>query len=271
MYPFIQSYLFWLLLALPIFAVADNSENRGEYLFHLANCYVCHTDVENNGTPLAGGRRLETEFGTFITPNITSDEEAGIGSWTDFQFVNAVKHGIAPSGLNYYPAFPYTSYRNMAVNDILAIKKYLMTTQPSSLKHPDHELKFYLFRQFMPVWNWINNYLQARHPVRINRAAYVVDTLGHCHECHTPRNFLGMLDMQQRFQGNESLKAPDITPSEKGLGDWSKSELEELFTEGILPDGDYVSDHMAEVVEFSTSQWSDEDLQAVITFLRKVD
>jgi len=260
-----------LLLLLPAFALAEGSSSRGEYLFHLANCYGCHTDVDNDGTPLAGGRKLATEFGTFITPNITSDKQAGIGSWTDYQFINAVKHGIAPNGSYYYPAFPYTSYRHMQDEDILAIKDYLMSTAPSKLKHPEHELNFYLFRQLLPAWNLVNDYLQAKQPVYTSRGAYLVDTLGHCHECHTPRNIFGMLDMKQRFKSNKDLKAPDISASKKGIGDWTNNELEELFSEGVLPDGDYVADHMAEVVEFSTSKWSDRDLQAAIAHLRKVE
>jgi mono/diheme cytochrome c family protein len=122
----------------------------------------------------------------------------------------------------------------------------------------------------MPVWNLLNNYLQSRQAVSISRGAYLIDTLGHCHECHTPRNLLGMLQMDKKLQGNESLSSPDISQSTNGIGDWSDNELTELFIEGVLPDGDYVADHMAEVVEFSTSKWNSEDLSAAINYLRSI-
>ena len=262
-----SSLLLVALLLYPLTLQAGSQAERGEYLLQLANCYSCHTDTENDGAALAGGRRLETEFGAFYTPNITSDRETGIGDWSDEEFVAAVRHGVSPDGDNYFPAFPYTAYRDMKQDDILAIKAYLLSQPGTRQANQPHELEWFVMRWLMPAWNWLN---ELGTPVNTHesRGAYLVDTLGHCNECHTPRNILGFLDWDLKFQGNEDLGAPDISPSKQGLGSWSDEEMVDLFQYGALPDGDYVADHMAEVVEYSTSKWNEDDLKAAINYLR---
>jgi len=240
---------------------------RGEYLLQAANCYACHTDIENDGAPLAGGRALETDFGTFYSPNITPDMDTGIGDWTDEQFVTALTRGISPQGYHYYPSFPYLSYSAMKRQDALAIKAYLFSQPATMRENRPHELKWYLSRFIMAVWRFFNDAVTGPVGSEETRGGYLVDTLGHCNECHTPRNQLGMLLMDQRLTGNEDLSAPDISNREQGIGDWSRSELADLFRYGELPDGDYVADHMGEVVDYSTSKWSDDDLNAAIDYL----
>ena len=256
----------FLLALWPVQSVADEAEDKGRYLFQLANCYACHTDTENDGAALAGGRALETEFGTFFSPNITPDRETGIGGWSDTQFIEALRKGLAPDGSHYFPAFPYPAYSGMKEGDILAIKAYLFEQPAVQQKNKTHQLNWYLQRWMMPLWNWLNAKSTEDNKQDDSRGAYLVNTLGHCNECHTPRDSLGMLDWQRHLAGNEQLQAPDISAS--ALTDWDDDALIELFQDGVLLDGDYVSDHMAEVVEYSSSQWTDDDLSAVIAYLR---
>jgi mono/diheme cytochrome c family protein len=249
-------------------SAAEADIEKGRYIFQLANCYACHTDTENDGRPLAGGRALETEFGSFFTPNITADKETGIGNWSDEQFIQALTRGVAPDGRHYYPSFPYLSYRNMTKTDMLALKAYLFSQPAVHQQNKPHQLKWYMSQYSLAVWKFLNERLTGPLAKDRSRGSYLVDTLGHCNECHTPRNFLGMLQMDKRLQGNRALSAPEILPTKSGIGDWSDEELTDLFQYGELPDGDYVSDHMAEVVDYSTSKWHNDDLQAVIKYLR---
>jgi mono/diheme cytochrome c family protein len=244
----------------------DASIERGRYLYQLANCYSCHTDIDNDGEALAGGRALETEFGIFYSPNITPDKTTGIGSWSEQNFIDALTDGTAPDGSHYYPSFPYLSYQSMKRDDILAIKAYLFS-QPAITKHnKEHQLKWYLNQFSLKIWNKLNSWIST--PItHDSRGSYLVDVLGHCNECHTPRNILGMLNLDQHLTGNKTLSAPDISDNDDGIGDWSENQLTDLFQYGELPDGDYVSDHMAEVVDNSTSKWNDEDLKAAINYL----
>jgi mono/diheme cytochrome c family protein len=240
---------------------------KGRYLFNAANCYSCHTDVDNDGTPLAGGRALETEFGIFYSPNITPDKVSGIGNWRDEDFIRALTRGIAPDGRHYYPSFPYLSYRNMSREDMLAIKAFLNSQPAVSQQNKPHRLKWYLSQFSLRTWKILNELIATPVTHDGSRGSYLVDVLGHCNECHTPRNIVGMLKMQNRLQGNADLSAPNISASKDGIGKWRKQELADLFEYGELPDGDYVADHMGEVVDNSTSKWADEDLEAVIDYL----
>ncbi|OOY41770.1 hypothetical protein BOV91_09705 [Solemya velum gill symbiont] len=266
------SRIWVLLLSLfPLTLSAQSMADQGQYLLQLANCYSCHTDTENDGPALAGGRRLETELGIFWTPNITPDSETGIGHWSDEQFIAAVRHGRAPDGSYYFPAFPYPAYRNMEPGDILAIKAYLFSQAGVRQENRPHELNWYVKRWLMPVWTKLNELLSPdQEEQAASRGAYLVDTLGHCNECHTPRNRIGILDWGQRLRGNKDLSAPDISWTDSGIGQWSDDELVDLFRYGALPDGDYVADHMAEVVEYSTSKWSEDDLKAAISYIRTI-
>ena len=262
------STLLWLLL-LPAITGADTNLDKGKYLFQLANCYACHTDTPNDGPALAGGRALETEFGTFYTPNITSDKQTGIGNWNDQQFIMAVREGIAPDGSHYYPSFPYPAYRNISDNDLLSIKQYLFSLPPVKQTNKEHQLNWYVSRLLIGVWKVLNDFSTYQSPAEHRRGAYLLDTLGHCNECHTPRNSIGILQFSEKFKGNKTLSAPDITSGPEGIADWDTEELEDLFSDGALPDGDYVSEHMAEVVEFSTSKWTKDDRQEAIEYLRE--
>lgn len=264
---FICSCVIPLVFSPPGAAAGDAEIELGRYLFQAANCQACHTDVDNDGEPLAGGRALESAFGIFYSPNITPDEVTGIGEWSDEDFVRAMSEGIAPDGRRYYPSFPYLSYRNMTRDDMLAIKAYLFSRDAVSRDNKPHRLPWYLSQFTLGLWRILNGLITEPVTYDGTRGSYLVDVLGHCNECHTPRNILGMLQMQQKFSGNEELKVPDISPAESGIGDWDRQQLVDLLRYGMLPDGDYVADHMGEVVDNTTAKWTDADLDAAVGYL----
>jgi len=254
---------------------------RGAYLLHAGGCTSCHTADDDDAVALSGGHALETPFGTFYSPNITPDPETGIGNWTDEDFVNALWHGVGPDGGSYYPAFPYTSYTGMSREDALAIKAYLFSLEPVRRENRAHELEWYLFSR-RAAWAWqILNFTSERftpdpdQDEDWNRGAYLVRHLGHCGECHTPRNSLGKVLGERELAGNpdgpNGKKVPNITTSrEQGIGRWSRSEIEFLLEIGMLPDGDFVGGAMSPVIDDNTSRLTPEDRQAIATYLQSV-
>jgi mono/diheme cytochrome c family protein len=253
----------------------------GEYLFRAAGCAACHTDVDNDGPLLAGGRALSTPFGTFYSPNITPDPVHGIGNWSDDDFVRALREGVAPDGSHYYPSFPYTSYTRMRREDMLAIKEYLFSLAPVARPNRPHELPWYI--SFRPLlWFWKRMYFDAGefepladHPATWNRGAYLVLALGHCAECHSPRNYLGAIDAGMQFAGARhgpgGKPVPNITPDvPTGIGDWPRGDLAYFLMTGALPDGDYTGGEMAEVIDEGLSRLDRSDLDAMAEYLRSL-
>jgi mono/diheme cytochrome c family protein len=248
---------------------------RGRYLATAANCVGCHT--EPGGTGYAGGRALKTPFGTFYGPNITPHPQAGIGAWSDEDFLRALKRGVSPEGHAYYPAFPYTSFAGISDQDALAIKAFLFSLPPSDRQSRAHDLSFpYSVRLTLWPWRWL--YFEpdppaaaADAPPELRRGAYLVEALGHCGECHTPRNWLGARDQDRKLAGNtdgpEGDKVPNITPDpETGLGSWSSEDVIRVLESGLLPDFDAVGGAMGEVVK-STSKLTPEDRAAIAAYL----
>lgn len=256
---------FSLLLTLACSPVSADIIERGEYLFDAANCYACHTDTDNDGAALAGGRALDSEYGTFYSPNITPDEATGIGGWSDEDFIRAMKEGIAPDGRHYFPSFPYLAYRHMERDDMLALKAYLFSLDPVEQQNREHEVIWYLSSLSMSAWKRLHDVRGGPALYDGSRGSYLIDVLGHCNECHTPRNAMGMLDLSRRYAGNEDMSAPAIDGD--ALSEWDEEAMENLFLYGELIDGDYVADHMAEVVDYSTSRWKEADLRAAIGHL----
>jgi len=271
-----------LLVAATTNAVADGADPasvaRGAYVFIAAGCGYCHTDTKNGGAALAGGRALDTPFGRFYTPNITADPDTGIGRWSDADFLRALREGIAPDGSYLYPAFPYTSYARASEQDLLDLRAYIFSLPPVSAANKPHELDFpFGWRRLLAVWRFLNFDPQpvVADPARTpgwNRGAYLVEALGHCQECHTPRGMLGGLEYDQALSGTtdgpEGAKVPNITPDpETGIGGWSAGQLVRVLTDGALPDFDYVGSVMTEVVRNSTSRFTPEDRAAVAEYL----
>jgi mono/diheme cytochrome c family protein len=254
---------------------------RGKALFDSAGCLACHTDAKHKGKPLAGGHEFKTPFGNYYSPNITPDKSNGIGAWSNADFVRAIRDGLSPSGSHYFPIFPYPSYTGMADKDILDLKSYLFSRPPDSRENRAHDIKFPFGWRFS-VYFWKMMFFKpgayqpdSAQSAKWNRGAYLVRHLTHCGECHTPRNALGGLDHSRELagtgEGPEGGIIPNITPdNETGIGQWSDDEIEDILTTGGLPDGDFVGDTMAEVVETTTEKLSPNDIAAIVLYLKSL-
>ncbi len=259
----------------------DNQVARGEYLLHAGGCISCHTADEEDAVPLAGGRAMETPYGTFYSPNITPDDETGIGRWSDEEFLNALWLGVRPDGARYFPAFPYPSYTGASEEDLLAIKAYLLSIEPVHKPNRKNDLRWYLSSRFAArTWQKMN-FEPGRfqeNPERSaewNRGAYLARHLGHCGECHTPRSKTGKLQQDKELSGNpagpDGKKVPGITQDrEDGIGRWSISEIEFFLEIGMLPDGDFAGGAMSKVVDDNTSHLTDSDRHAIAIYLKSV-
>jgi mono/diheme cytochrome c family protein len=271
--------LFLGMLAPTAATAADPAQlERGAYLFIAADCQACHTDLKNKGALMAGGRALATPFGTFYSPNITPDPETGIGNWSDEDFIRALREGVSPEGDYYFPVFPYPSYTRMTDQDIRDLKAYLFSLPAVKQANKEHEVDFpFGWRFTLGPWQWLNFTAGPFVPDPTkgdiwNRGAYLVQALGHCGECHTPRGWLGGTDGDYALSGTpdgpEGQKVPNITPDkETGIGGWEKADVVRVLRTGMLPDGDYAGDGMGETVDFSTSKLTDADRDAIAAYL----
>jgi mono/diheme cytochrome c family protein len=267
--------LFFLVFTASAFAQGD--AKRGEYLSKAGGCIGCHTETRKDAQPFAGGRALKTPFGTFYGPNITPDPKAGIGSWKEADFIRAMREGKRPDGANYFPAFPYSSFTRISDADLRDLWAYLRTLKPSAQPSREHELGFfYRWRFLVTFWKWLffDTGPLAPDPAKsepLNRGRYLVDALGHCGECHTPRNFLGG-PKKARYLGGAKLgddvNAPNITPTR--LKKYGPAELKDILTSGLYPDGDVMGETMSEVVKNTTSQLTAADLDALIAYLLSI-
>jgi len=266
-------------IALPAPA-ADASESivRGAYLVRAGGCVACHTDPKQKDAPFAGGRALKTPFGTFYTPNISSDPEHGIGAWSQVDLLRALRDGRSPDGRHYYPAFPYTSYRGLTETDVGDIRAYLLSLPAVPHGNRPHDLSFpFSIRPLLALWKWL--YFEPERfrpdPQRSpewNRGAYLVRHLCHCGECHSPRNALGAADQDKALSGNldgpGGRKVPNITSHKKdGIGRWSKLDITYFLKTGFLRDGDFVGGAMTEVISESTGHLTDSDRAAIAAYL----
>jgi mono/diheme cytochrome c family protein len=248
---------------------------RGRYLTIAADCAACHTMPES-GKPFAGGRPIETPFGTLLAPNITSDRDTGIGAWTGKEFISALKGGIGHGGTRLYPAMPYVYYTKMPDADVLAIWAYLQTLKPIRNAVEPNQLPFpFNIRASLIFWNWL--YLQPGDwkPVpgkspEWNRGAYLVEGPMHCGACHTPKSLLGGDLSSHKFQGYsiQGWHAPNITNSkELGVGSWAADQIVEYLKTGHNNTAS-ASGPMAEEVELASQLMSGEDLKAVAAYLK---
>ncbi len=262
-------------------ATSEDIVRRGAYLSRAAGCASCHTDRDPDGPLLAGGRALKTPFGTFYAPNITPDPKHGIGRWSDEDFVRALARGVSPRGSHYYPAFPYTAYTRIRREDLLALKAYLLTVPAIARPNREHELRWYVrWRTLLGIWKWFfftpgEFRPEADRSDEWNRGAYLATALGHCEECHTPRDAFGALDKDQRYAGTrdgpEGERVPNITPDRTtGIGRWREDDIAYFLETGATPEGDYAGSLMAEVVDDSTSQLSAPDRKAIALYLRSL-
>ena len=264
-----------------VIAADDSLVAKGKYLAHAAGCVTCHTEDKEGAVPFAGGRALESPFGTFYSPNITPDIESGIGAWSDDDFVTALWNGLNPAGEHYFPAFPFTSYTGVSRADALAMKAYLFSLEPAVNQSPEHDLPFYMSSR-AAAGGWKLSYFDAgrfeqdpRQGEQWNRGAYLVRHLGHCGECHTPRGRLGAPQDDAELAGNADFipdeSAPNITPDkEHGIGRWSLSDIEYFLDIGMLPDGDFTGGAMGAVIEDSTGRMTREDRLAITPYIKSL-
>ena len=269
--------LAWVLWSWIAPASAQGDAKRGEYLAKAGGCVGCHTEEKEGALPYTGGRALKTPFGTFFGPNITPHQQAGIGRWTEADFVRAMRHGRRPDGANYFPAFPYPSFTNITDNDLRDLWAFLRTLPASSQANREHDLWFVFgWRFVVTAWKWFfftpGPFANVQGVTDIvSRGAYLVQALGHCGECHTPRNFLGG-PKRSRFlaggKGPEDKDVPNLTPT--GLKKWSDKELKDFLVIGTTPDGDFPAEAMGEVISNTTSQLTPQDLAALIAYLRSL-
>ena len=262
----------WLAAA-PGYAQGD--AKRGAYLAKAAGCLGCHTEEGQGAIPYAGGRALKTPFGTFFGPNITPHPDAGIGRWSEADFLRALREGRRPDGAHYFPAFPYPSFTRIADADARDLWAYLRSLPAQSKPSRPHDLGFPFNLRFL-VGLWKSLYFapgpfatNAARPPGLNRGEYLVNALGHCGECHTPRTWLGGPAKAKAFAGAKLADgggAPNLTPVR--LKKWDDAELTDFLSSGLTPDGDVVGDTMGEVIRNTTSQLTPADLAAMIAFLR---
>lgn len=264
----------------PFTFAAEPDAKRGKYIMMAAGCVGCHTTKKNHdaGRLISGGRALKTPFGVFYSPNITPDPKEGLGKWTEADFIEAMRNGKNPAGEHLLPVFPYTSFTKMTDSDMRDLWAYLQTLPAISDPNIPHGAPFIFRMRFtLGPWKMINFNAGAFQPDQNqssewNRGAYLVNALGHCGECHTPRNLMGGFKSGMYHagaaDGPEGESVPNITmDSETGIGDWSDDDLDTLLLMGMLPDGDFVGSGMAEVVE-NTGRLTPQDRKAIITYLR---
>ena len=224
---------FWLLSAprpLDASALPPHTADlaNGERLYNAGGCHSCHKpapDLKDVDAALpAGGYPLKTPIGTLYPPNLTPDAETGLGRWSNIEFVNAVQRGISPDGRHYIPAFPYTSYAAMRVEDVLDIKAYLATLPP--VKSPSRKAGLplaFIVRRGIGLWKLIglDTALWQPDPAQSaswNRGSYLVNGPGHCAECHTPRNLFMVRDIARAFAGGPHPDGSgDKVPSQRDL------------------------------------------------------
>jgi mono/diheme cytochrome c family protein len=275
--------VYWWLTAVPLVIgvsapfVAPSLAN-GLTTFNAAGCSSCHAvPGQPDRLRLGGGLAIPSPFGTFYAPNISPDPADGIGRWTEAEFVRAVTEGVSPAGYHYFPAFPYTSYQHAMKADIRDLFAYLKTLAPVSGKVRGHDVPFpFNIRRNIGIWKWLfmdgKPFVpEAARPANWNRGAYLAGSLGHCAECHSPRNFLGGIIASQRFAGGPNLEGEGWVPNitQRGIGDWSEKDIAYFLETGELPDGDSVGGAMVRVIR-NISQLGPEDRAAIAEYLKSL-
>lgn len=261
----------------------DDKVQAGAYIAAAGNCVSCHTSEK--GAAYAGGVKFETPFGTIYSTNISSDPEFGIGKWSLEEFEAAIRHGTRPDGDNLYPVFPYQSFTLMSDEDVEALYAYLKTIEPVQYTPPENDLGF-PYNQRWAIGMWKTMYFdyerfepKADQSEQWNRGAYLVEGLGHCGMCHSPRNFMGATDADMAMTGSvyqthvdgvlSTWSAPNLTSAENGLAKWTEADLRDYLKLGISQRSG-VFGPMNKVVMNSTRHLSTEDVTAMAVYLKSL-
>ncbi len=249
---------------------------RGAKVFYASGCGSCHSTPTAAGKAalqLGGGQSFITPYGVFRAPNISMSQNFGIGRWNITDFENALRRGISPMGEHYFPAFPYTAYQHMTLQDVSDLWMFWQGLPSVETVSPPHELQFpFGFRRLVGFWklfvaapDW---HLKSPLDAGQERGRYLVEALGHCAECHTPRNALGGLISTHWLAGAENPsgkeRIPNITPASL---QWSLEEIADYLETGLTPDFDVVGGSMAKVVD-NLAKLSPEDRLAIAQYLK---
>jgi mono/diheme cytochrome c family protein len=263
---------------------AKSLVERGRYLARAGNCVSCHTAPD--GPAFAGGLAFETPFGKLYSTNITPDPETGIGKWTEEQFARAVREGVRPDGAHLYPAFPYTAYTKLSDEDVSALFAYLKIVKPVNFTPPENDMSFPANQRWaLGIWKALffdegRFEADSKQTPEWNRGAYLVEGLGHCSACHSPRNFIGAEKSSMAMTGGEYTdkvptgeirmwSAPNLTDVPNGLGSWPAEEVASYLKTGRNA---FSETHgpMNEVILNSTRHLSDDDVKAMAVYLKSL-
>lgn len=254
---------------------------NGETLFWAGGCASCHAAPDATGDALktlSGGQALPSPFGTFHMPNISSDPQHGIGAWTVGQFGDAMTRGVGKDGEHLYPSFPYNSYARMTPQDVNDLFAYLKTLPASTNDAPGHELPF-PFNIRLALGGWKFLYFDKGKPrvqlanadAEVLRGQYLVEGLGHCGECHTPRDALGGFLKNQWLAGGPNPEGegriPDIRPESQPIGSWSQADIANYLETGFTPDFDSAGGSMVKVQQ-NMAHLPAEDRNAIAAYLK---
>ncbi len=262
-----------------LLAGVTGDASRGASVFWAGGCASCHAaegDAAGAVDParplLAGGHRLETEFGVFVAPNISPHPVHGIGAWTLAEFADAMLRGVSPDGRHYYPVFPYTSYAKMTIQDVADLKAFLDTLPSSDRADEPHQLRFpYSVRRGIGLWKrryLTTGWVAPAEGERAERGRYLVEALSHCGECHSPRDRFGGLDTRRWMAGapnpSGSGTIPNITPAKL---DWSAGDIAYYLETGFDPDFDSAGGSMAAVIR-NLARISADDRAAIAEYVK---
>jgi D-sorbitol dehydrogenase (acceptor) len=251
---------------------------KGEAVARAGDCAACHRAEQPGGKPFAGGYAIGSPMGAIIAPNITPSKTAGIGDWTFADFDRAMRKGVTRDGTHLYPAMPFTEYQGMSDADMKALYAYFQHgVAPVDVKAPETHLPFpFNIRQSMIAWDALFLGKTAYTPkpgltAEQARGQYLVETLGHCGTCHTPRGMTMASDTSQALAGGDigGWHAPNITSDPvSGIGGWSQAELVTYLKNGHVPGKGVAAGGMGEAVENSLSGMDDADLGAIASYLK---
>ena len=255
----------------------EDTIKRGEYLAKMGDCISCHTNVKGGTPAYAGGLSIATPFGTFYTPNITPDKKTGIGTWTEEDFIRALKEGRDPKGRNYFPVFPYVYFANTSDEDLRALYAYFMSIPAVEQENIPLPFPFNVPGSRSSLIGWKLLFFYPNEPLQYdatqtkmwNRGKYIVDGLGHCSMCHTPLNALGSPKTQYYLTGGfiDGYWAPNITHN--GLESATHAEVADVFVKNeLLHHAGPVAGPMAEVNHNSLNYMTEEDRLAIAVYLK---
>ncbi|MGQ7249323.1 c-type cytochrome [Halomonas sp. V046] len=245
---------------------------QGRYLARTADCAACHTT--DDGAPFAGGVPIASPFGTIYGTNITPDPDYGIGNYSADEFYHAITRGEVPDGRQLYPAMPYTSYHLMRREDSDAIYAFLMSREPIARAAPPTDLGFPFNQRWgLTLWNIVYADDLAPTPAEDRspawrRGQYLVEVMGHCGECHTPRGWTGAMDLDRHLEGGmlEGYLAPSLRAEALAERGWNPHDLAQFLQQGMSPQGSAFNE-MYPVMHHSTQYLQDDDLAAMATYL----